>query len=145
MNHDKPGCFGNAITYSNRSKTCMECEENQSCCLAALQRIEELRTLISVEPILKMSHSKPQTLSARLPDAAARIIATMTSRQRKAVGILMTLDTPTPLVLVQNLMQKLKWEKGEAMQQAKETVSLLITNHLAVTEGGRIILRIDHD
>lgn len=141
MNFDKPGCFGSAITYSNRSKTCAECEHNQSCCVAARQRIEELRSLVSVDAILRMSHSRPQTLSARLPDAAANFIATMTSRQRKTVGILMTLGTPTAPELVAALMQKMQWEKDEAVNQAKETVILLIKNHLASTEGGRIIMR----
>lgn len=141
MNYDKPGCYGSAITYSNKSKTCMECDESQSCSLAARQRIEELRPLVSVDPIVRMSHSAPQKLSARLPDSALNIIATMTSRQRKTVGILMTLDTPTPPVLVEALMQKLKWDKTEAVQQAKDTVSLLLKNHLASVEGGRILMR----
>lgn len=141
MNYDKPGCYGNAITYNNKSKTCLACSEAQSCAVAARQRIEELRPLVSVDPIIRMAHSAPQKLSARLPESALNIIATMSSRQRKTVGVLMTLDTPTPPVLVEALMKKLKWDKTEAVQQAKETVSLLIKNDLASTEGGRILMR----
>jgi len=83
MSYDKPGCFGNAITYSNRSLVCGECEESQSCALAARQRIEELRSMISVEPILRMSHKQPQKLEKHpevyedLPAAAQKIIATL--------------------------------------------------------------------
>jgi hypothetical protein len=139
--YDKPGCYGNAITYSNKSPACAKCDESQSCALAALQRIEELRAMVSVDSVLKMSHSASQKAQKRLPDSTERIVATMNSRQQKAVGILMTLESPTPGVLVQTLMQKLKWQKDEAVQTAKETVGVLLTNNLASVEGGRILLR----
>lgn len=141
MNYDKPGCFGNAITYSDKSKACTACDANQSCALAARQRIEELRALISVDSIVKMSHSAPQKLSSRLPDHAQQAIAKMNSRQRKTVGILMTLQCPTPLILVQALVQRLELPKDEAIVTAKETVNLLVKDHLADIEDGRIILR----
>ena len=141
MDYSKPGCFGNAITYSNRSKTCSACDHRQECALAARQRIEELRAMVSVESVLKMSHTPTQKLPRTLPDSAERVVATMTARQQKTVGILMSLDNPTPTVLVQAMMKKLKWPQDEAVQVAKETVGLLITNNLASTEGGRIILR----
>lgn len=97
--------------------------------------------MVSVESVLKMSHTPTQKLPRTLPDSAERVVATMTARQQKTVGILMSLDNPTPTVLVQAMMKKLKWSQDEAVQMAKETVGLLITNNLASTEGGRIILR----
>lgn len=84
MQFDKPGCFGNAITYSVRSSTCTACEAASECAPQARQRIEELKTLISVEAILKMSHKPTQTpagvpirFDADLPPTAQKLIAMM--------------------------------------------------------------------
>lgn len=141
MDYSKPGCFGNAITYSNRSVTCANCEHTEPCSLAALQRIEELKALVSVSSLVKMSHTASQKAQRVLPESAQLVVDTMTSRQRKTVGILMTLENPTPGVLVQTLVSRLKWEKDEAIQLAKETVGVLIKHDLAYTEGRRIIMR----
>lgn len=97
--------------------------------------------MVSVDSVLKISHTPSQKAQKRLPESTERIVATMTERQRKTVGVLVTLDNPTPGVLVQALTKSLKWGKDEAIQVAKETVGLLITNNLASVEGGRIILR----
>lgn len=97
MQFDKPGCYGNAVTFSDRSTTCRECEEVDSCSVAARQRIEELRSLISVEAILKMSHKGPEKpvevvrFDADLPETARKLIAMMPeSAQRTAAQMLKT-------------------------------------------------------
>ena len=97
MQFDKPGCFGNAITYSDKSKTCQECEDNLSCSLAARQRIEELKPLISVEAILKMSHKSPEKpvvqtrFDADLPETAQKLISRLPENaQRTAAQMVRT-------------------------------------------------------
>jgi hypothetical protein len=140
--YDKPGCFGNAITYNVKSSVCQECEEASACRVAARQRIEELRPMVSVDSILRMAHTKPQKLSDRLPESAHSLLAKMNSRQRRAVGVLMSLSTPTPSIFVNALMSVFEaWTKTEAVLIAKETISLLVNNRLADIEDGRILLR----
>lgn len=97
MQFDKPGCFGSAITYSVKSKTCQECEEHHSCALAARQRIEELKPLISVEAILKMSHKSPEKpvvqtrFDADLPETAQKLISRLPENaQRTAAQLVRT-------------------------------------------------------
>ncbi|ATW57996.1 hypothetical protein CNR34_00063 [Pseudomonas phage nickie] len=97
MQFDKPGCFGNAITYSVKSKSCQECEESHSCALAARQRIEELRSLISVEAILKMSHKSPEKpvektrFDADLPETAQKLIAMLPDNAQRTAAQLLRL------------------------------------------------------
>lgn len=92
MQYDKPGCFGNAITYSTKSKTCLECEYTDSCAPAARQRIEELRSLISVEAILKMSHKAPETPVAKtrfdidLPETAQKLISRLPDNAQRTAA-----------------------------------------------------------
>lgn len=145
MQFDKPGCFGNAVTYSGRSKTCTECEVVDQCAPAARLRIEELRSLISVEAIIKMAHSEPQKLTARLPETARASVANMTSQQRSTVGILMTLKDPTPLALVKAVIQKLDLPKAEAIALGKETVNLLVKDRLVDLKDGIIVLRFKYE
>ncbi|QOC57915.1 hypothetical protein phiK7B1_060 [Pseudomonas phage phiK7B1] len=97
MQFDKPGCFGNAITYSDKSKTCQECDTRNECAPAARQRIEELRTLISVEAILKMSHKSPEKpvevtrFDADLPETAQKLISRLPENaQRTAAQMVRT-------------------------------------------------------
>lgn len=92
MQFDKPGCFGNAITYSVKSKTCQECEENHQCALAARQRIEELKPLISVDAILKMSHKAPEKpveqvrFDADLPETARKLISMLPENAQRTAA-----------------------------------------------------------
>lgn len=98
MHFDKPGCFGHAITYSHKSPACIDCDSSQACALAARQRIEELRPLISVDAIIKMSHKSPQEPTAPqerfdsdLPSAAQALIARIPfSAQRTAAALVRT-------------------------------------------------------
>lgn len=74
----------------------MVCEESVQCSAEARRRIEELRSLISVDAILKMSHKQPQKLSegeeltfADLPSAAQKIVAMIPDNaKRTAVALL---------------------------------------------------------
>ncbi len=90
MQFDKPGCFGNAITYSCASKACSACDSSSQCRLAARQRIEELRPIIIVEAILKIAHREPQTASnpvsltaSDLPSTAQKILAMIPANAQK--------------------------------------------------------------
>lgn len=142
MNYDKPGCFGSAITYNPKTKTCSGCEDAGLCRLQARQRIEEVRGLVSVEAILKVAHSGPQPLSSRLPEHAQLIVANMNSQQRKAVGVLMRLSDPTAGMFVKSLMKAFEaWTKAEAILIAKEVTGLLVEHQLVSLEAGRIKLR----
>jgi hypothetical protein len=97
MQFDKPGCFGNAITYSVKSIVCQACEYSSECRTAARQRIEELRPLISVDAILKMSHKGSEKLAeqprfdADLPETAQKLISMIPENaQRVAASLLRT-------------------------------------------------------
>lgn len=94
MQFDKPGCFGNAITYSDMSSTCTGCEERSECRLAALQRLEELKPLISVDSILKMSHRPSQKLADTLvfedlPETARKLIAMIPDNAKQTAAKLL--------------------------------------------------------
>lgn len=98
MQYDKPGCFGHATTYSEKSKTCLECDDRTECAVLARQRIAELSTIISVDAILKMSHkstfdpTKPQLrFDSDLPATAQKLIAMIPhNAQRTAAGLIRT-------------------------------------------------------
>lgn len=98
MNYDKPGCFGSAITYNPTTRSCKDCEDAPQCRVSARQRIEEVRSLVSVEAVLKMSHKGPQRLTAEperfdldLPAAAQKLIAMIPhNAQRTAAALVRT-------------------------------------------------------
>ncbi|MEG0063021.1 MAG: hypothetical protein RR740_00310 [Pseudomonas sp.] len=97
MNYDKPGCFGSAITYNPTTRSCKECPDAPLCCVSARQRIEQVRSLVSVEAVLKVAHKAPQKpveaerFDLDLPAAAQKLIAMIPhNAQRTAAALVRT-------------------------------------------------------
>lgn len=110
MQYDKPGCFGHATNYSEKSKTCLECDDRNECALIARQRLTELSSLISVDSILKMSHkstfdpTKPQLrFDSDLPATAQKLIAMLPQNAQRTAAQLLRMKVNFRKLLLGNV------------------------------------------
>lgn len=136
---DKPGCFGSAITYNVKSKTCKDCPDFDGCGLHVSVRVGELRQMVNVDSLVKAQHTAPKRTAKTLPDNVLRVTATMSKAQQDAVAFMYRLKEPTPVNIVSGLITKFGYEQQEATSLAKSLISILVKENVAKITNGEII------
>lgn len=90
--YDKPGCFGHAVTYNATSSHCQNCWAADDCSKAARARLEELKPILNVDAVIRMSHKKApaeQRFDADLSPTMQKVIASLPEEaQRTAARLL---------------------------------------------------------
>lgn len=94
MAYERPGCFGHAVTFNKNSPACKDCDEMEPCAKQALLRLEELRSVMNVDAIVRMAHSHkakevPQIrFDSDLPEAARKLIAMLPENAQRVAATL---------------------------------------------------------
>lgn len=90
--YDKPGCFGHVVTYNANSSQCQECHAEEECSKSAQTRLEDLRSIVNVDAIVRSAHKKPvatKRFDSDLSPTMQKVIATLPEgAQRPAARLL---------------------------------------------------------